>query len=80
MRHIHIRGWNDVKKSLPTSFEIVLVTNGRVVGLGFIGCRFYPKKIDRTNVFTRPVSLDALYDIVAWKRIPKVPKKYRKVI
>lgn len=63
--------WIRCEKRLPKKGKIVLITDGELVGIGFLG--FYDD--DKEIVFCRPVSLDPLYDVIAWQTLPKPLKR-----
>jgi hypothetical protein len=60
--------WINCKKRLPEVRKIVLVTDGYLVGIGFRGAFGMDEKLPQ---FFRPVMLDRLYGILAWKPLPK---------
>ena len=66
--HLSALVWIECKDEMPNSCEVVLITDGEIIGLGFIG-------FDQDNkTFVRPIVLDPLHHIVAWAKIPSAPK------
>lgn len=71
--------WIACTKRLPVKGRIVLVTNGKQVGIGFQGFGSGKMRVTLDNVFwMRPVTLDPLLGITHWQNLPRPPRK-RKV-
>lgn len=68
--------WIRCKRRLPNPRTIVLITDGRSVGIGFLGAfRFEAVKREVQMVFYRPVNFDPIFGIVAWKPMPRPFKR-----
>lgn len=61
--------WIRCKKRLPEVRQIVLITDGYQVGIGFRGAFGMESKFP--FAFYRPVTFEILNGITAWKPLPK---------
>ncbi len=70
--------WISCSRELPPTGKIVLVTDGDQVGPGFLCCDWHFESGKTKSKFVRPVALDPLEGIIAWRKLPSPPGKWEK--